>query len=80
MLSPYGLDIVETCSGCKVRPGRIFCDFLRRSTASIRDNQISDHLDQGRSAVCGRAGTTRHFRAVQRKSEALYLCPACKDA
>ena len=26
MLSPYGLDIIESCLTCKMREGRIFCD------------------------------------------------------
>ena len=26
MLSPYGLDIIESCLTCKLRAERIFCD------------------------------------------------------
>ncbi|PYX35208.1 MAG: Crp/Fnr family transcriptional regulator, partial [Acidobacteria bacterium] len=26
MLSPYGLDIIESCLTCKMRSDRIFCD------------------------------------------------------
>ena len=26
MLSPYGLDIIESCMTCKVRAERLFCD------------------------------------------------------
>ena len=26
MLSPYGLDIIESCLGCKMRAEHIFCD------------------------------------------------------
>ncbi|HVO63811.1 MAG TPA: Crp/Fnr family transcriptional regulator [Terriglobales bacterium] len=33
MLSPYGLDIVESCLTCKMRTGRIFCDL---STAALQ--------------------------------------------
>ena len=33
MLSPYGLNIIESCLTCKMRAGRIFCDL---STAALQ--------------------------------------------
>jgi CRP/FNR family transcriptional regulator, cyclic AMP receptor protein len=37
MLSPYGLEIVESCLTCKLRPDRIFCD-LPASALQVLEN------------------------------------------
>jgi hypothetical protein len=31
MLSPYGMEIVESCLTCKLRAERIFCDLPARA-------------------------------------------------
>jgi hypothetical protein len=35
MLSPYGMEIVESCLTCKLRTDRIFCDLPANRAAEL---------------------------------------------
>ena len=47
MLSPYGLDIIESCLTCKVRADRIFCDLPASALQSFESIKYATAYPKG---------------------------------
>lgn len=47
MLSPYGLEIVESCLNCKLRAGRIFCDLPETALQAFEKIKFATAYPQG---------------------------------
>ena len=47
MLSPYGLDIIESCLTCKVRADRIFCDLPASALQSFEGIKYATAYPKG---------------------------------
>jgi hypothetical protein len=56
MLSPYGLDTIESCPTCKIRADHIFCDLPTTNNLQQALEAIKYGVSQSGCAVCGRAG------------------------
>lgn len=47
MLSPYGLDIIESCLGCKMRADHIFCDLPAAALQSFEQMKYATAYPKG---------------------------------
>ncbi|HWO36705.1 MAG TPA: cyclic nucleotide-binding domain-containing protein, partial [Candidatus Acidoferrum sp.] len=47
MLSPYGMEIVESCLTCKLRSERIFCDLPPTALQTFEDIKFSTAYPPG---------------------------------
>lgn len=48
MLSPYGLEIVESCMTCKLRADRIFCDLPANTLQNFENIKFATAYPPGR--------------------------------
>ena len=55
MLSPYGLDIIESCLTCKMRSDRIFCDLPTASLQSFEAIKYATAYPKGRCCSLSQA-------------------------
>ena len=47
MLSPYGMEIVESCLTCKLRADRIFCDLPATALRSLKTSSTRPRTPRG---------------------------------
>src|SRR3984893_18825771 len=47
MLSPYGMEIVESCITCKLRADRVFCDLSETALQAFEDIKFATAYPQG---------------------------------
>ena len=47
MLSPYGLDIIESCFTCKLRADRLFCDLPTSALQSFESIKYATAYPKG---------------------------------
>jgi len=51
MLSPYGMEIVESCITCKLRTDRIFCDLPATALQAFENIKYATAYPQGRCCL-----------------------------
>ena len=67
MRTPYGLEIIESCMGCKASRDGFFCRFSPNGSAVSGRRQPSHHHAPRSCAFCGRPDSARAYSSCARE-------------
>jgi len=72
MLSPYGMEIVESCLTCKLRADRIFCDLPDNALRAFEKIKFATSYPQDAVLFVEGQNASRHLCYLQGECQALH--------